>query len=89
MRISGKSAKSTVVQNRGYSVQHRRTQNTVGHMTKCRMDMCTVWTVLGQHLVDSHGHARPDPSHTETGEINQTLVSVSTLWPRSHDPSAV
>ena len=27
-----------------------------------------------QHLVDIHGQAIPDPSHTETGEITRTLV---------------
>ena len=38
-------------------------------------DTCTTSAVFGQHLVDSHGQARPDLSHIETGEIIQALVS--------------
>ena len=30
--------------------------------------------MFGQHLVDCLGQATPDPSHTEIGEIVQTLV---------------
>ena len=34
-----------------------------------------VWTVFWQHSVDSHGQAKPNPSHTDTGLIIQTIVS--------------
>ena len=39
-------------------------------------DTRTAWTVIGKHLVNhvnSHVQPRPDPSHTKTGEIIQTL----------------
>ena len=50
----------------------------------------TVWTVFGQHLVDSRGKARPDPSHTKTAtNYPSTCLWLSTLWPWSHDLNAV
>ena len=35
----------------------------------------TAWAVYGQHLLDNQGQARPDPAHTETGELIQKCVS--------------
>ena len=29
-------------------------------------DTCTAWAVFGQHLVDSHEQAKPDPNHAES-----------------------
>ena len=45
----------------------------MSHMTWCRVDK--YWAVFGQHLVVSHGQNKPNPSHTDTGLIIQTLVS--------------
>ena len=47
-------------------------------------DTCTVWVVFGQHLGDSHDQARLVPSHTEIGEIIQTLVSQCPPWGSGH-----
>ena len=38
-------------------------------------DTYTAWAVFGQHLVNSHGQARPDPINTEHEKLFQTLVS--------------
>ena len=52
-----------------------------GHQTLLVTWLCAGWTCiqsrlcLDSTLVDSHGQARPDPSHTKTGEIIKTPLS--------------
>ena len=46
-------------------------------------DICTTWAVSLQHLVDSHGQARPEPSHTKTEQNYLNIyLTMSTQWPR-------
>ena len=54
---------------RGKETKHCRSRISVGwgHMNSLGC--------IGQHLVDSHGQARPDPSHSKIGEIIKTVVS--------------
>ena len=51
-------------------------------------DTPTSWAVFGQHLVDSHGQARPGLSYIETGEIIQTL-SLNVVFRNVHPKAQV
>ena len=58
----------------GYSGQQRTRNTCQSHGSVQNEDTHTAWDAFPQHLVDSHGQDRPDPHHTETEEIIQTLV---------------
>ena len=82
--------KRTLDLNRGYSVQQRRTPNTVSHMTLMQgghaYSLGCVWTALSwqswpsQAWLNSHWNRRHYPN---------TCLWLSTLWLRSHDLSEV
>ena len=76
-----------LVTNKGYSIQQRRTPNTVSHMTWCRVDsLDCVWTTLSWQSWASQALPKP---HWNRCSYPNTCLSMSTLWPRSHDFSAV